>query len=88
MIPEQLVRETFEDLVEKYDFKIDFISKMKFNLWTLDDVPFELKQDIMNRVQVISNCIGRKRFQVDNPRVYKKDDVIKIVGGIWSIRIF
>lgn len=88
MIPELLVKETFQDLVDKYDIKIDMISKMKFNLWTLNDLPHSIKEDIKLRLQTITNCIGRKRFELDHPRIVEKSDGLKIIGGIWYVRIF
>lgn len=89
MIPEELVRQTFVDLADKYGLIIDHTSKMKFNIYSIEDLPFSLKEEINSRVKTITQCIGRKRWEVDNPVVYKNgDNTICIRGGIWSIRIY
>jgi hypothetical protein len=88
MIPQELLEDTFSEIVEIYQAKLDLKSKMRFNIYILDDVPQELKADIKARCQTLANCIGRSRFELDHPVIYKKNDTLKIKSGIWSVRIF
>jgi len=88
MIPEQLLKETFSDLVEKYDLRLDIKSKMKFNIYSLDDLPHDVKADISLKVKTITESIGRKRFDIDHPLIENRNDKLTIRSGIWSIRIF
>ena len=88
MIPQDLVRDTFSDLVTKYDLRLDFKSKMRFNIYSIEDLPFEIKEDIKNRLQNITECIGRKRYDLDHPIIFVLHDKKLIRGGIWSVRIY
>ena len=83
-----LISDTFKDLVEKWDFKIHFRSKMTFSFHVLEDLPFELKADIYNRVKFISESFGRKSFTVENPTVKTVAGKTIITSGIWHIRIY
>lgn len=88
MINEQLLNETLSDLVDKYELTLDIKSKMRFNIYSIDDLPAEIKVDINNRVRSICEGIGRKRFDIEHPLIIRKGDKDIIKGGIWSIRIF
>jgi hypothetical protein len=88
MIPQDLVRDTFSDLITKYDLRLDFKSKMKFNIYSIEDLPLEIKEDIKNRLQTITECIGRTRYDLDHPIIFVLHDKKLIRGGIWSVRIY
>ena len=88
MITLDLLNEAFQDLVEKYDIKLDIKSKMRFNIYSIDDLPAEIKVDINTRMKSICEMIGRKRFDIDHPIMIRKGDKDIIKGGIWSIRIY
>lgn len=88
MITEQLLNDKFKDLVEKYDIKLDIKSKMRFNIYSIDDLPAEIKVDINTRMNSICERLGRKRFDIDHPLMIRKGEEVIIKGGIWSIRIF
>lgn len=88
MITLDLLNETFQDLVEKYDIKLDIKSKMRFNIYSIDDLPAEIKVDINMGMKSICEMIGRKRFDIDHPIMIRKGDKDIIKGGIWSIRIY
>lgn len=88
MITLDLLNETFQDLVEKYDIKLDIKSKMRFNIYSIDDLPAEIKLDINIRMKSICEGLGRKRFDIDHPLMIRRGDKYIIKGGIWSIRIY
>lgn len=84
---QQLIQETFQDIIERYNLDIRVKSKRTFSIISIDELPFEIKEVIKQKVQTISNSIGRKSFIIDNPRVISQNEVYKITGGIWDIRI-
>lgn len=88
MITLDLLNETFQDLVDKYELTLDIKSKMRFNIYSIDDLPAEIKVDINTRMKSICEMIGRKRFDIDHPIMIRKGDKDIIKGGIWSIRIY
>ena len=88
MITLELLQDTFKDLIEKYELTIDVKSKMKFNIYSLEDLPSEIKVDINLRMKSICEALGRKRFEIDHPLMIRKGDNVIIKSGIWSIRIF
>jgi hypothetical protein len=88
MIPQDLLNDTFSEIVEIYQARLDIKSKMRFNIYILDDVPQELKADIILRIDTLAKCIGRSKYELDHPLMMKKNDQVIIKGGIWSVRIF
>lgn len=88
MITPELLNENLSDLVDEYELTIDIKSKMRFNIYSLDDLPSEIKVDINMRMKSICEVLGRKRFEIDHPLMIRKGDNVIIKSGIWSIRIF
>jgi hypothetical protein len=88
MITEELLNDLFRDLASQYNLILDVKSKMRFNIYIIDDVPHELKADIYVRVETLGRILNRKRFDIDHPIIFKQNDKTLIKGGIWSIRIF
>ena len=88
MITLDLLNEIFQDLVEKYDIKLDIKSKMRFNIYSIDDLPAEIKVDVNMKMKSICERLGRKSFDIDHPLMIRRGDKDIIKGGIWSIRIF
>lgn len=88
MITPDLLNEIFQDLVDKYELTLDIKSKMRFNIYSIDDLPAEIKVDINTRMNSICERLGRKRFEIDHPLMIRKGEEVIIKGGIWSIRIY
>lgn len=87
MIPEDLLNDIFSEVVNSYGAKLDIKSKRRFNIYILDDVPHDLKQDIKLRIEALVKCIGRSKYELDHPLIFKKGELTLIKSGIWSIRI-
>lgn len=88
MITLDLLNQTFQDLVDKYQLTLDIKSKMRFNIYSIDDLPAEIKVDINTRMNSICEGLSRKRFDIDHPLMIRRGEVDIIKGGIWSIRIY
>ena len=84
---QELVNELFKDLIKEYTIEIKVKSKRIFSIISIEDLPFELKEVVSQKVKTISEKLGRKSFIIDNPRVFKQNERYKITGGIWDIRI-
>lgn len=87
MIPEDLLNDIFSEVVELWKAKLDIKSKRRFNIYILDDVPHDLKADIKLRIEALAKCIGRSKYELDHPLIFKKGELTLIKSGIWSIRI-
>lgn len=84
---QELVNELFKDLIKEYTIEIKVKSKRIFSIISIEDLPFELKEVVSQKVKTISEKLGRKSFIIDNPRVFTQNERYKITGGIWDIRI-
>jgi hypothetical protein len=84
---QELVNELFKDLIKEYTIEIKVKSKRTFSIISIEDLPFELKEVVSQKVKTISEKLGRKSFIIDNPRVFTQNERYKITGGIWDIRI-
>ena len=83
----QLILDTFSDLCVQYDIKVKIRSKRTFSLYAMEDLPFEVKEVIKEKVKIISESMGRKKFIIDNPYIVSINKKYVITSGIWSIRI-
>lgn len=84
----ELLKESFSQLIDKYDIKPVAKSKRIFSFYTLDDVPHTIKEQVKLEVEKIANQMKRKSFDIDHPVITSDRDGNWIIkGGIWTIRI-
>jgi hypothetical protein len=84
----EFILETFSDLCNQYDIKVNLKTKRTFQLFVMEDLPFEVKDIIKEKIGVIANKMGRNKFYSDNPYIVKIGDKNVITSGIWNIRIY
>jgi hypothetical protein len=83
----QLILDTFQDLCSQYDIKVKLKSKRTFSLYVTQDLPFEVKAVVTEKVKVIAESMGRTKFIVDNPYIRTINEKALVTSGIWDIRI-
>ncbi len=84
----EFILETFSDLCNQYDIKVNLKTKRTFQLFIMENLPFEVKEIIMEKIELITNKMGRTKFSSDNPYIVKIGDENVITSGIWNIRIY
>lgn len=84
----EFIVETFSDLCQKYDMKVHLKTKRTFSLYVMEDLPFDLKEVIHQKVKSIAKEMGRSRYVIDNPYIRKVGDKVLYTSGIWDIRIY
>jgi len=83
----EFIIETFSDLCQKYDMKVHLKTKRTFSLYVMEDIPFEEKEVIRQKVIKIADEMGRSKYIIDNPYIITIGDKNVITSGIWDIRI-
>jgi hypothetical protein len=83
----EFIIETFSDLCQKYDMKVHLKTKRTFQLFVMEDIPYEEKEVIRQKVIKIADEMGRSKYIIDNPYIINIGDKNVITSGIWDIRI-
>lgn len=84
----EFIIDIFNDLCSQYDIKVRIKTKRTFQLFVMEDIPFENKEIIRQKVETISNQMGRSKYTIDNPYIRNIGDKNVITSGIWDIRIY
>ncbi len=84
----EFIIETFSDLCQKYDMKVHLKTKRTFSLYAMENIPFFEKEVIKQKVELIANKMGRKKFLVYNPFIKTVVGETVVSSGIWDIRIY
>lgn len=88
VIMNEFIIETFSDLCQKYDMKVHIRSKRTFQLFVMENIPYEEKAVIKEKVELIAQKMGRSKFLIDNPFIRTVADKTIVGSGIWDIRIY
>jgi hypothetical protein len=84
----EFILDTFADLCSKYDMKVHLKTKRTFSLYVMDDIPFELKEVMHQKVKSIAKEMGRSKYVIDNPYIRTIGGKALYTAGVWHIRIF
>jgi hypothetical protein len=85
---DKFILETFADLVSQYELTVRIKSKRTFSLIFMEDVPYEVKSQVIEKCKSISKEMGRKNFTIDNPYIHSRLGRTIVDRGIWDIRIY
>jgi len=84
----EFIIETFSDLCSQYDMEVHLKTKRTFSLYVMDDLTFELKEVIHQKVKYITKEMGRSTYLIDNPYIRNVGGKSLYTPGIWNIRIY
>ncbi len=82
------ILDTFSDLVSQYELTVRIKSKRTFSLIFMENVPYEVKLQVIEKCKLISKEMGRKNFTIDNPEIHSRLGTTQVNSGIWQIRIY
>ncbi len=54
----------------------------------MENVPYEVKLQVIEKCKLISKKMGRKNFTIDNPEIHSRLGTTQVNSGIWQIRIY